>query len=551
VLETEEETITVTKTKGTATLSISDTTGYTGGRLVRISYENETDTNRITLGAVPVWHSLGAPFIRSYLGKITAVVANTSITVEPPLPGDGTSLAMKSGLHPTDSKTTNWGFEDFSVTFDSAQHPTSIIYMDAAEQCWVHNVDFEDWSKTTASGSCVVILNSYRCEIRKCKFNAETGSDSDGAVGTGSGSSHLIIDNIFTGDWDYMVYDNGNACNSIIAYNFSSSSGGTTLFHNAHPCLNLIEGNYMTRHQSDGYHGSGSHNTVFKNCLIGASSLVVNRFKRKYVIAGNILGIDGATTGAISWGNPNIGNGSADGFAGPTGLSDQEGEIDYAQPGYGVGGGSINTYVIQSADISVNDFWSDWNITGTLTTRTSDTVGTFAAMKGKWFTGASLTGGGDLLVYARDSAGTIYNYNGSVTGVANETNVTISFSSGVLPSVSTVVYLYMSATGWQERDLDVQASSTVVENYFSSASGTGSVQDGVADTLPDSLMYAAKPTFFFGLSWPPFDPNSYATADSTRIPAGYRYANGDADPPEGGSPAASSRPARFRGIRFR
>lgn len=536
--DTNEQTITGTKTKGTATLAIANTTGYTEGRHAVVRYENETDNARIQAGAAPFWHSIGSPFGRAYTVKIISVVDSTSVTVDPPLPGDGTNLVTKIGLYPADNKTSRWGFEDFTVTFDAAQHPVAFINFDSSEYCWVHNVQFLNWSKTSSSGSCVTDFNSYRSEIRKCYFEIATGASSDGGIGSGASSSSLYIDNIFTGTWDNARYDNGNACNSVFAYNYVQAGQGS-VFHNFHPSLNLIEGNVMPGHQSDGYHGSSSHNTIFRNWTPGSFGAIINRFKRNYVIAGNVMGTSGTTTGIISWGNPNIGNGAADGFAGPTGLSNQVGQLDYAQPGYGVGSGSFNTYVIQSGDVSAGDFWRDWKISATLTTRTSATEGVFAVSNGQFYTGTSATSGGSLLVYARASDGTIYNFNGTVTNVAGA-NVTISFGGGTLPAAASTVYLFMGPSGWQERDLDVQSSSTVTENYMALAAGGGSVANGTADVLPSSLVYSAQPAWWtdggFAGTWPPVSPDAPSFSASI-IPAGYRFTN---DPPPDPAPTLSN-----------
>lgn len=528
-----EQTVTGTKTKGTATLAVADTSNYTAGRHAVVRYENETDNARIQAGAAPFWHSIGSPFGRAYTAKIISVVTNTSVTVDPPLPGDGTNLVTKIGLYPADNKTSRWGFEDFTVTFDAAQHPVAFINFDSSEYCWVHNVQFLNWSKTSSSGSCVTDFNSYRNEVRKCSFEIATGASSDGGIGSGGSSSSLYIDNIFTGPWDVTRYDNGNACNSVFAYNYATGASGS-YFHNFHPSLNLVEGNVMAGHQSDGYHGSSSHNTIFRNWSPTAFGAIINRFKRNYVIAGNVMGTSGSVSGVISWGNPNIGNGAADGFAGPTGLSDQVGEIDYLQPGYGP-----NTYVIQPGDVSAGDFWADWQITATITTRTSDTAGVFAVSNGNFFTGSSPTSSGSLLIYARWNSGASLAYNGTVDAVAGSA-VTITFAGGVLPAGGSTVSLYMGPSGWQERDLDAQASSTEVENYKALAAGGGSIVNGTADVLPSSLVYSSQPSWWtadsFTGTWPPVNPDAPSFSASI-IPAGFRYTS---TPPPDPAPTLSN-----------
>ncbi len=375
----------------------------------------------------------------------------------------------------------------------------------------------------------MVVFNAYQCEVRKCTFNIEAGASSDGGIGIGADSSCLYIDNIWSGVWDTLLYGNGGTINAVIAYNYGGETAYWTNFHNVHPSLNLFEGNCMTGHQSDGYHGSSSHQTFFRNWFRGIAPfgpLIFNRFKRNYCVAGNILGEDGVISGATSYGNPNISNGAANGFAGPTGLSDQEGEADYSQPGY-----DPFEYIIQAGDISAGDFWADWEVTGTLTTRTSDVIGAFTVSGGQWTVGSVATAGGVQFptVYWNSKANSMI--QGQVTAVAGSL-VTITWLSGTLPAQDTAVQMYMGAAGWQERDLDVQASTTLAHNYMAVAIGSGAVANSIApDTLPSSLMYDAKPDWFFGLSWPPFNPNAYATADAERIPAGYRFANDGDDPP--------------------
>ena len=526
----EIQTVSGTKVKGTASLTVSDSSQYTAGQIVWVAYENEVDATRIQAGAAPVWSSKGFPFSRVMTARLTSK-ASGSLTIDPPIPGDASNLALRTfhyGLPNT--KVVGWGFEDFSVSFDDAAHPIEAFNLNAAQYNWFYNVHFEDYSRAQAyyNGSCIKIINSYRCEIRKNIFESVSGNNgSDGAIQTGSNTSCIIADNIFKGEFDTHIYDSGNSNNNVIAYNFSDQ-GTFTIFHNTHPSLNLIEGNIAYAHQSDGYHGSSSHNTIYRNWFRDPyNSVILNRFKRNYVIAGNHLGDDGSADGGISWGNPNISNGDARGFAGPTGLSDQVGELDYQQ-----NDGTPNTYTIQAGDVSAGDFWQDWEATGTLTTRTSDTIGIFTVDGGHWYTGASNTSDSDIgaVAWWSSKSGSIGAYSpiGAVTAVSGSL-VTIEWPTGTLPDAGTVVQFYMFNGGWQERDLDVKASSTLVENYWSAASGTGSVQDGTSDTLPSSLAYAAKPAWFGTLDWPALDPNDASTQSPVSNPAGYRYANGNED----------------------
>lgn len=76
--------------------------------------------------------------------------------------------------------------------------------------------------------------------------------------------------------------------------------------------------------------------------------------------------------------------------------------------------------------------------------------------------------------------------------------------------------------------LDLNVSSTIIRHGNYDYANAAIVWDeGIADhSIPNSLLYASKPTYFGTCPWPPFDPASPASANPTNIPAGYRYAYG-------------------------
>jgi len=531
------QTVTGTKTKGTTTLTVSDTSAFSAGDHVSVSYENEINETRIEAGTPPVWKSLGQPEARRLYAKVISKTGST-LTIDPGLPADATNLALKVyayQLTGSNWRTSGIGVENISVYFASSSQPLAVFQVTVADYCWFYDVKFTNWAMNSGSGSCISLFSAYRCEVQKCHFAALTGSTDDGAIGVADLTSSLVIDNTFGGYFEHWLYDNGNSNNNVYAYNAAISPGANppkSVFHNTHPSLNLVEGNYASLHQSDGYHGSSSDNSLYRNFFFGGGSggsgwwsILLNRFKRRYVIAQNFLGEDGVTSGRIGWGFPNF-NLNADGFAGPTGLSDQVGEQDYSQPGYGV-----FEYTIVSGDVSAGDFWDDWEVTGTLTTRISDTVAVITVSGGRWFTGSGGTGGAPL--YPRIWWNSNASFAGAV-GVSSVTavsgnEVTMSFPGATLPAETTALRVYMGPAGWQEKDLDVQASSTYVHNYVASGSGTGSVENSSGDTFPASLAWSAKPAWFGSKPWPIFNVNDASTADPERLPAYHRLINGNED----------------------
>lgn len=528
-----------TKTKGTSTLTVSSSTGYAADSLAYIEYENEVNTTRINAGAPPVWSSKGYPWSRAYTVMVTGTTS-TTISIAPPLPADATNLTLNIRqweVNPATTKVVGWGFEDFDVEYASPSYPERTFLVRAAHYHWFYNIHFYGWDRRSDNGGCIKLDNTYGVEIRKCRFDAEATAESDGAIESTYATSSLIEDNIFTGRWQYNYYDSGKSLNNVIAYNYASD-GPAWLFHNNHPSLNIWEGNAGPQGKSDGYHGSSSNNTYYGNYLWDAASVVLERFKRQYVLVRNIFGKDGVATGGISWGNPNIGNGDANGFAGPTGLSDQVGQLDYQQ-----NGGTVNTYTIQAGDVFSGDYWGDWETTATLTSGGGTDTGVFAVSGGDWHTGNSSTVASPTEAQAWWSSKASWAFNGSVTNVSGS-NVTIVFTGYTLPANTTSIQLYYGSSGWQERDLDVKASSTVTHNYWSAAGGTGAVQNSSADTFPASLVYTAKPSWFGSLAWPPFNADA-PVFDVTRIPAGYRYTNGN----ENYLNAATYSPGRLRILR--
>jgi hypothetical protein len=154
-------------------------------------------------------------------------------------------------------------------------------------------------------------------------------------------SSCLIEDNIVAETFPDMEVDSSSG--NVFAYNFCDDravQGGLlgcsiNSNHGGHGSFNLYEGNVAPRFQCDGYHGSASHDTAFRNWFHGTSTVTdqfwicvnLNRFTRCYNIVGNVLGRKGHTwlyevqdVGfsyhkhfIYSFGFPNMGNGWSNG----------------------------------------------------------------------------------------------------------------------------------------------------------------------------------------------------------------------------------------------
>ena len=111
------------------------------------------------------------------------------------------------------------------------------------------------------------------------------------------------------------------------AYDLPWQLPGMNSSHGAHPIMSLWEGNMAEQFQADGYHGSSSHQTLFRNQIHGLNP--VNTQNRKMIdlcranyyfnVVGNVLGDSswtptayeqsGSMEGVIyRLGYPNMGN---------------------------------------------------------------------------------------------------------------------------------------------------------------------------------------------------------------------------------------------------
>jgi hypothetical protein len=90
------------------------------------------------------------------------------------------------------------------------------------------------------------------------------------------------------------------------------------------------------------------------------------------------------------------------------------------------------------------------------------------------------------------------------------------------------------AGGFQELDLDVQATVILKSNYLAPGGIPAAELTALAgESLPASLYRSSKPAWFGTLTWPAFNPSS-PNMNYTAIPAGYRFVNGVEAPGSGG-----------------
>jgi hypothetical protein len=463
-------------TAGSTEIEIADTSAFEVGQIVQVRVANDPQ--------VPVLSVAGFDELRRQMTRVTGKDA-ASLTVHPPIHADLDHLAARVNV--AQQQTDAVGIED--LTIDSSGGATTFgVRLEQTFGCWVKSVKVRH-----SSNYSVFFTDSLQCEMRTSFLDELDHSGSNGAgllVNTVSGC--LVEDNILIESFPNIEVNHGSSGN-VFAYNFINNVDGLIGIdtnHGPHNALNLYEGNVAHNLMSDGYFGGASHDYVFRNWLHGGAGvpgnaptycLSLKRFTRDYVLAGNIIGSAGQAQPCVAYGEPNIGNNFSAGEAQP----------------------------------SAGDWWADWTprtgttIRGTLTERPDDTHGTIVLDSGTLVVGQSpaLNPGGWVTV---------------ATVVGDTVTVDSTAFGTTLPPLDTVLAIEPGAGGFQELDLDVEASTQRHGNYYF-ASGSIPADEALDAPLCDSLYLDGKPAWFGDLPWPPFDADDPTSVD-TPIPAQQRFA---------------------------
>lgn len=491
------ETTVTTMTRGSAVITVADGAAVwsSGRQIARINLPNESST---PIASVSNYSAVRNPTV-CIIGR-----TGNDLTLSQPLPS-GFAAAAAAGtvmikwVHSADNrKTIGVGLEDLTIDGVNASGASATTRMGFAEGCWFKNIKI-----VNPANYAIFQFDTTNCEIRHCYIDSVSGGTNHAGLLITNSSYALIEDNIFTNGGP-EIEANFSVTNSVFAYNYGQN--GFNGNHGPHNSYNLWEGNTFGYYQADGYFGGVSEETFFRNWNRSGALGSLKRFTRNFNFIGNIVGIVGTTytTDYVGdWGNPNIGNESSSGTASLIGTS----------------GAAA---------------WADWDsgtgrplaLSGVLTTRTSDSAGVITLSSGGGAKlAASNAANGDVI---RAGAGhgqkSITNISGDVVTFARGSHTTVSEGSAV-----TVL---PGAPGFQQRDLDVAATTIRKGNWYVL---TGNIPAGESlggDTLPASYFRATKPSWFGDRPWPPYNSASPGTPAIANIPAGYRYVYG-VDPNSG------------------
>jgi hypothetical protein len=328
--------ITGSPKKGDTELTVGDTSALDAienggvGMLAHLSILNDLE--------LPVASVAGFERMRRQISRIVAKTA-TTVTIFPPLYFD-LPAALSPKLNVASYQGDFIGIEDMKLD-NTKSKGFAAIWLEQCYGCWVKNV-----TSINTPNYHVALADSLQCEIRHCDLRErQTGGSNGAGILFGTTAATLVEDNIVYKIFPHLEINNGSAGN-VFAYNFCEQNDVSGIMgvsidsnHSPHNSFNLYEGNVASKFQSDGYFGSESEATLFRNWLHGTCDTTdqfgiaayLNRFSRNFSLVGNVLGRTGYpflydnANGGIGYqeryiyvfGLPNIGNGGFSGFAPP------------------------------------------------------------------------------------------------------------------------------------------------------------------------------------------------------------------------------------------
>jgi hypothetical protein len=264
-------------TKGSSQVTLQSTSGISSGTYLVITQNNPTDsdgtalvnTSGYTGSCSDCGHSLPNNSMTQIV-KVTAVSGNT-ITLERPLYFDYNNSPKAYKL----SMVENVGLEDLRLQ-PTASSGTGLVYkninLQSCANCWVKNVQ----SDMAVDRSHIYLSDVYGSEIRNNYLNDGYNHNSGATYSVYlefRNSENVIENNIVRKGRHSLIMSGGSG--NVFGYNYildpymgeyhNSLAEDST--HGAHPYMNLWEGNVTPNIEFDFAHGSGSHNTLYRNYI--------------------------------------------------------------------------------------------------------------------------------------------------------------------------------------------------------------------------------------------------------------------------------------------
>ncbi len=306
-------------TKGSTRIVVTDASDISRGDLIRIDELNDPDIPVTVKGYEQhqdcTWCSRNnGTRARAQIVKVTGRTGN-ALDFTPAFFFDfsAENTPQFQKLRPT---TRYAGVEDLTIKNGSSGGTTGRrnLYFSNAENCWAKNIKID----TCGQRGIDIYPDNFRVEIRDSFIAGcldSISSDTCYGIQLGFSSSCLIENNIFheTSDGPMLMW---GASGNVVSYNYLHNVHRDTQLnswfwfdswtHGAHTSFNLYEGNLMVGMASDAYWGSHSHNTFFRNRLLGkhpdiewipgtvqTTAFCIGSWNNYMNIVGNVLGTPG------------------------------------------------------------------------------------------------------------------------------------------------------------------------------------------------------------------------------------------------------------------
>jgi hypothetical protein len=277
-------------TKGSSSMTLSSVAGISAGQVIRIDQDNDPTF---------VWNIAGRGRLMGQIMMVKSISGNT-ITFSPPLNFD---FKLNPKITTFERVTSFSGIEDLG--FDHVNDASVMsIQLDGVYGCWIKNI------KSLKPGTYHILSNTaLHCEVRDSHFedSKRYGNNNSGINMYSDNVAWKVENNTFYKTFPGIEVNESSSGN-FFGYNFGFQVEGWTDLccsaeafnsnHGAHNVMNLWEGNIGEMFMSDGYFGSGSHDTLFRNNFTAYSAtkngnfkaISLNRYTYYYNIVGNVLG---------------------------------------------------------------------------------------------------------------------------------------------------------------------------------------------------------------------------------------------------------------------
>lgn len=271
-------------------------TSFEPGNLIRIYSSNVREDYRVI-------NTSGNGFDVGQVAVVISVANGTNITFWPPA-YTYHPLSSSPRLAYSFYPTTNIGIENLTWTATNRSQGIAGTLGSAFQFVGVRNGWLKNVRIDTPSGYGVNLLHCLNMEVRDSQMYGALNSGASTAWIITTDTHASLYQNIFASEITPFTEIN-QSCGNVIGYNYTTNMvandfyiGGPFDTHIPHSQFNLWEGNFGTMFQADGYFGSSSHNTLYRNRLHGYDpikpglprAIDLCRWSTEFNIEGNILG---------------------------------------------------------------------------------------------------------------------------------------------------------------------------------------------------------------------------------------------------------------------